>query len=128
MAETVVRYGLPVFILCLPLEVTSVYLHLQLARIVLLAVALLCWSLYSTGLSLWRPDPAMLGRVNATFADPNITARFLTLAVAIAVFMFAGRRQKTWLVVSVALAGTAALPLTFSKSGFLIFPVTVVLA
>ena len=214
MAETVVRYGLPVFILCLPLEVTSVYLHLQLARIVLLvvavafvylvvvgerklvlpvgaavivlglfvavsvvswlltrapgsgnslldvvaypvvavlvvnlartekeheaawaaflasalAVALLGGFLYYTGLSLWRPDPAMLGRVNATFADPNITARFLTLAVAIAVFMFAGRRQKTWLVVSVALAGTAALPLTFSKSGFLIFPVTVVLA
>jgi putative inorganic carbon (hco3(-)) transporter len=215
IAETVTRYGLPVFILCLPLEFTSTFLRLQLARIVLivvgvafvyllvagerklliprgssvfplalyvavsiaswlftrapgslnplldvaayplmallvvnlarteqqqdnawtaflvsgLAIALLGAFLYYADASIWRPDlTTPLHRVNATFADPNILARFLTLAVGAAILMFAARRQNRWLVIATAMAGAAVLPLTFSKSGYLFFPVSLVLA
>ena len=215
IAETVTRWGLPVFILCLPLEFTSQLFRLQLARIVLLvvgiafaylvmvgqrklvvplsrsaiplalyiavslaswlltrtpgsynslldiaaypfmallvinltrgedlhdnawlaflvsalAIALLSAFLYYADLSIWRPDVTTpLHRVNSTFGDPNILARFLTLGVGAAILIFAGRRHKPWLVVGVVLAGAAVLPLTFSKSGYVFFPVSVVLA
>jgi O-antigen ligase len=214
IAETVTRFGLPAFILTLPLEVTAVYLRLQLARIVLLVIALafaylvvlrrrkvvvpldasivvlalfvaysilswlvtrapgsgnplldvvaypvvallvvgltrtakdhdMAWTallvsaiamsilgafLYYTGLSIWRPDPALLGRVNATFGDPNIMGRFLTLGASVAVFIYAGRRQRTWLAVSAAVASATVMPLTFSKSGYLFFAVCAILA
>lgn len=215
IAQTVTRFGLPVFILCLPLEFTSVFLRLQLARIVLLAVgvafaylvlvgerkvvfplgksviplvlyvafsvagwlvtrapgslnplldvtayplmallainltrtekelnqawmaflvsglliALLTGFLYAFDLSIWRPDiTTPLHRVNATFGDPNILARFLTLAVGAAILMFAPRLQRAWAVLGTAIAGAAALPLTFSKSAYLLFPVSCVLA
>ena len=209
------RWGLPVFILCLPLEFTSQVLRLQLARIVLivvgvafaylvvigerklvaplsrsviplvlfiaisvagwlftralgsfnplldvaayplmallvinltrgerqldkawlaflisaLAIALLSAFLYYAHLSIWRPDVTTpLHRVNATFGDPNILARFLTLGVSAAILLFAGRRQKRWLVICVALVGAAVLPLTFSKSAYLFFPLSIVMA
>jgi putative inorganic carbon (hco3(-)) transporter len=215
IAETVTRYGLPAFILCLPLEFTSQVLRFQLARIVLLVVgaafaylvvagkrklvvparrsiiplalyvvaSLLSWSLtrapgslaalldvaaypvvallvtnlapttkqhetawtafllsglgialltgflYYAQLSIWRPDVTTpLHRVNATFGDPNILARFLTLAVGASILLFGARRLKPWLTVGVALVGAAALPLTFSKSGYVLFPLMVALA
>lgn len=214
IAETVTRFGLVAFILTLPLEVTAVYLRLQLARIVLVVVAAafvylvvvgrrkvvlpvdasaitlaafvsfsiaswlvtrapgsgnplldvvaypvvavlvvsltrterdhdLAWTaflvsalglsilgafLYYSGLSLWRPDPALLGRVNATFGDPNIMGRFLTLAASVAVFMFAARRQRPWLAVTAAVACATVMPLTFSKSGYLFFAICAILA
>jgi O-antigen ligase len=93
-----------------------------------LLVALVGAFLYYTHLWIWRPDPSVLGRVNATFADPNITARFLTLATCAAVLMFAARRGPSWLAVATAAACGAVLPLTFSRSGLLIFVVSVVLA
>jgi putative inorganic carbon (hco3(-)) transporter len=213
VAETITRFGLPAFILCLPLEFTSLFLPLQLARIVLLivgvafaylvltrrrtlvlplstsgavlglfavaslaswistrspgstnlvgdlvayslmavlvvnlartedevrrawaalllsalAIALLGAVLYYTHSSIWRPDPDHLGRVNATFADPNISARFFNLAICTAILMYAARRQPTWLSVGTVVACAAIFPLTFSKSGYFILVVTVVM-
>jgi O-antigen ligase len=83
--------------------------------------------LYVTHLSIWRPDLTGLYRVNATFGDPNIAARFLCLAVCAAILMFAAGERRTWLVVAAVVACSAVMPLTFSKSGYLVFPVAVVL-
>ncbi len=213
VAETIAKFGLPAFILCLPLEFTSLFLPLQLARIVLLivgvafaylvltrrrtlvlplstsgamlglfavaslaswisarspgstnlvgdlvayslmavlvvnlarteeevrrswaalllsalAIALLGAVLYYTHSSIWRPDPDHLGRVNATFADPNISARFFNLAICAAILMYAARRQPTWLSVGTVVSCAAIFPLTFSKSGYFILVVTVVM-
>lgn len=212
-AELVARYGLPAIVLCLPLEFTSQLVRLQLARIVLLVVALaflllvaagrraavapmslsiavlvayvaaslISWAvtrapgstnplldiaaypvmallivnlvrtraevrnawfallvsgllfaiigafLYLTHLSIWRPDLSGLYRVNGTFGDPNIAARFLTLVVCAAILMFAARERRSWVVVATVVAGAAIVPLTFSKSGYLVFPVATLL-
>ena len=40
VAEVIVRFGVPVYLLCLPLEFTSTILRVQLARIVLLLVGI----------------------------------------------------------------------------------------
>lgn len=91
-------------------------------------IGLLSLFLYYTHLSIWRPDPSVLGRVNATFGDPNITARFLTVAVMGATMMFASRKTKHWLAVATVVTGAAAVPITFSRSGFLLFVIAVALA
>ncbi len=213
VAETITRFGLPAFILCLPLEFTSLFLRLQLARIVLLivgvafayllllrrrtlvlplsasaavlgiyavaslaswvsarapgstnlvgdvvayslmavlvvnlarteeelrrawatfllsglAIALLGLFLYYTHQSIWRADPDHLGRVNATFADPNISARFFNLAICAAILVYAARRQPTWLSIATVVACAAVFPLTFSKSGYFILVISVVM-
>jgi len=213
LAELIVRFGAPAFIATLPLEFTSQIFKLQLARIVLLvvavafgylllvgrrkldipmslsvgvigayvAVSLTSWAitrapgsgnaaldvaaypvvallvfnlvrgenalreawltllisgvvfallggfLYFTHLSIWRPDLTGLHRVNATFADPNIAARFIVLVVCAGILTFAARVRPTWAGVAAVVAGAAVLPLTFSKSGYLVFPVAVVL-
>ncbi len=214
LAEKVVRFGVPAFIACLPLEFTAQLLRLQLARIILLvvavaflylvvtgarrvalpvsvsialvaayaavsvlswlltrapgssnalldvvaypltallivnivrsekdlrvawfallasglAVALLGAFLYLTHLSIWRPDLTGLYRVNATFGDPNIMARFLTLVACAAILVFAARQKPAWLAVAALVAAAAVVPLTFSKSGYVIFPASAVLA
>lgn len=210
-AELVVRYGLPAFIVTLPLEFTAQILKLQLARIVLLLVAfaflylviagrrkvvlplslsagvmaayvalsitswvvtrapgsgnplldvaaypvvallvlnlvrdgrglrdawlallasgvlfaLLGAFLYLTHLSIWRPDLTGLYRVNATFGDPNIAARFLILAICAGILTFASRVKPTWLTAGAVVACAAVVPLTFSKSAYLVFPIAV---
>ena len=212
-AETVTRYGLPAFIVCLPLEFTSQLLRLQLARIVLLVVgvayaylvvvrrrtvtlplgastialavfviaALISWVatrapgsynalgdlvvypvmavlvlnltrterdhreawiaflasglliavvvafLHFTHLSIWRADPEGI-RVNATFGDPNVAARFLTLAACAGIVLFAGRVRVDRLAIAVLAACAAVTTFTLSKSALLVFPVSVVLA
>lgn len=83
--------------------------------------------LYFAHLSIWRADPSGLFRVNATFGDPNIAARFLMLVVCAGVLMFAARQRPPWLAVAAVAAGAAVLPLTFSKSAYLVFPVGAVL-
>jgi O-antigen ligase len=209
IAETVTRFGLPVFIVCLPLEFTAELFKLQLARIVLLVVgvayaylvmtrqrallfplspstvalglyavasviswlftrspgatnaaadivvypvmallifnlarterahrnawiaflisglgiALLVAFLYYAHLSIWKPDPAGL-RVNATFGDPNVTARFLTLAACAAIVLFAAGRIPTQLAVMTAAACSAFVTFTFSKTALLFLPIS----
>ncbi len=206
VAETITKFGLPAFIITLPLEFTSVYLKLQLARIVLLIVgiafayllltgrrtlvlplsasgavlgvyavgSLVSWALtrapgssnavvdvvaYSlmtvlvinlaqteeahrqawtaflisglgvaliiaflhfTHLSIWRADPAGV-RVNGTFADPDIAARFLTLATCVGILFCAGRARPAQLAVATAAACAAFVAFTYSKSALLLF-------
>lgn len=93
-----------------------------------LAVALLGAVLYVTHQSIWAPNPLVAERVNITFGDPNITARFLTLGACAAVLMFAKREGPTWLSTGTAVACAAILPLTFSRSGLFLFVATVLLA
>jgi O-antigen ligase len=214
LAELVVGYGPAAFIICLPLEFTSVWLHQQLSRLVLLVVAvgfgylffagrrtftlprtlsayllglyvlasLISWAthrapgstssvadialyplvalllmntvaapaehrrawtaflvaalgvalvgaaLYATHSSLWTPNPLVAARLNITFGDPNITARFLTLGAAAAVLMFAADETPAWLSMGTAAACAAVVPLTLSRSGLAVFPLTVLVA
>ena len=93
-----------------------------------LMVAALGAILFTAGWTIWTPNPAVANRMNITFADPNITARFLTLCGSAAVLMFAARRGPAWLAVACALACAGVLPLTYSRSGLALFIVSVVLA
>ena len=213
IAEVVATFGVPVFLLCLPLEFTSTIFRLQLARIVLLVVgvafaylvvvgqrrlvipvstssiliavfaaaAVLSWLttrapgslnaladitlypiaavlifnlsrserdhrnawiaflisgiavafliafLYYTHLWIWRPDPGGL-RVNGPFGDPNIAARFLTLAAAAAISLYAARIGLDRLATAVAVACAAFVTFTFSKTSLGAFPATVIVA
>jgi O-antigen ligase len=213
ISETVVTFGLPVFILCLPLEFTAQLFKLQLARIVLLvvgiayaylvmtrqraliiplspssvalalyagasviswlltrapgatnvaadvvvypvmallvvnlarterahrnawtaflvsglAIALMVAFLYYAHLSIWKPDPAGV-RVNATFGDPNVTARFLTLAACAAIVLFAAGKVPTQLALVTAAACSAFMTFTFSKSALLFLPISTLVA
>jgi O-antigen ligase len=213
-AEAAATYGLAAYILCLPLEFTSVYLKQQLSRFVLVIVAaaflyllatqrgrlvvprtlsvgllvlyiaasLIGWLmtrspgsinavvdltlypvvallivnladseadhrrawtaflvsalavgvlgvfLYLTHLSIWTPNPLVAARMNITFGDPNITARFLTLGVTAAVLLFAARRSQPVLAVATAVICGAMIPLTLSRSGLILFIAAVAFA
>jgi O-antigen ligase len=83
--------------------------------------------LYLTHSQIWSPNPAVAHRLNITFADPNITARFLTLGACAAVLVFAARRAPSWLTVSAAVACGVVLPLTWSRSGLALFLLMVLL-
>ena len=214
IAEFVATYGLGAFVLCLPLEFTSVYLHQQLSRFVLvplvmafgylvvtkrrtltlprfssmylllayliaslgswlatrapgsssslldialyplvgllvanlvltpedhrrvwisflisgLGVALLGAFLYLAHLQIWTPNPQVASRMNITFGDPNITARFLTLAACAAVILYSAKQGPVWLAVAAAVGCAAVTPLTFSRSGLALFIVCLVAA
>ena len=93
-----------------------------------LAVAITGVVLYATHVQIWTPNPQVASRMNITFGDPNITARFLTLAACAAVVLFAARRAPAWLAVACALACAITMPLTFSRSGLALFIVCVVFA
>jgi hypothetical protein len=93
-----------------------------------LGVALLGVFLYVTHLSFWTPNPVVTARLNITFGDPNITARFLTLAGCAAVLMFAARQGPSWLSTGTAVTCAAVVPPTLSRSGLVLFVVTVLLA
>ena len=213
-AEAVANYGLAAYVLCLPLEFTSVYLRQQLNRYVLAIVAaaflyllvtgqrrvavprtlsvvllvlysaasLISWLmtrapgsinavadltvypvvallimnlgltaagqrrawnafllsalvvggmgavLFLAHLSIWTPNPLVANRLNITFGDPNITARFLTLGACAAILMFGSRQGITWLCIAATIACALVLPLTLSRSGLGLFPLTAVLA
>ncbi len=91
------------------------------------AIALLIAFLYYTHLSIWRPDPGGL-RVNGPFADPNIAARFLTIAAAAAISLYAARIGPDRLAISAAVACAAFVTFTFSKTSLGAFPATVIVA
>jgi len=93
-----------------------------------LGVALTGGFLYLTHLTIWTPNPVVAARMNITFADPNITARFLTLCACAAVLMYAARQGKSWLAFATAIGCAAVLPLTFSRSGLALFIVGILLA
>lgn len=92
-----------------------------------LAVAALGAVLYLAHAQIWAPNPAVAHRVNITFADPNITARFLTLCACAAVLLFAARKSPPWLAFAAAVACAVVLPLTFSRSGLALFILMVAL-
>jgi len=91
-----------------------------------IAVALLGLVLYVTQLHIWTPNLAVANRLNITFADPNITARFLTLAACVAVLMFSARQGPAWLAVSAVICCAVVLPMTWSRSGLALFVVCMV--
>jgi O-antigen ligase len=80
-------------------------------------VALTGLVLYMTGLHIWSPNPLVSNRVNVTFADPNITARFLTLAACSAILMYSARKSPWWLAIATAVSCAVVLPMTWSRSG-----------
>lgn len=84
--------------------------------------------LYLTHTQIWTPNPQVANRMNITFGDPNITARFLTLCACVAVVLFAARRGPAWLSAGCAVACAVTMPLTFSRSGLALFVVCVVFA
>jgi O-antigen ligase len=92
-----------------------------------LLIAVLGAFLYYAGLSIWRADPDHLGRLNVTFGDPNISARFFNLAICAAILMNAARQSPAWLSIATIVVASAIFPLTFSKSGYAIFIITVLL-
>ncbi len=214
IAELVATYGPAAFVLCLPLEFTSVYLRQQLSRFVLvvvaaaflyllitrrrtlrlprypsvyllllyiaasfgswlatrapgsasalldvvlypmvgllianlvlteqdhrrtwmallvsgLAVALLGAFLYLAHVQIWTPNPQVASRMNITFGDPNITARFLTLAACAAVILYSARQGPAWLAIAAAVACAVVTPLTFSRSGLALFMLCMIAA
>jgi putative inorganic carbon (hco3(-)) transporter len=86
-----------------------------------LVVAILGVGLYVFHGHIWTPNPLVAHRLNITFADPNITARFLTLAACAAIFLYAQRQSPAWLAFATAVACGVVLPLTFSRSGLALF-------
>jgi len=78
--------------------------------------------------TIWTPNPVVANRLNITFADPNITARFLTLCAAAAVMLLSARRAPAWLAIAAAMACAISLPMTFSRSGLVLFVMSILLA
>ncbi len=93
-----------------------------------LFVAALGFVLYVGHLHIWTPNPIVASRLNITFADPNITARFLTMVAAAAIVLFATRRAPTWLALAAGAACAVVVPMTYSRSGLALFIVSVVIA
>ncbi len=91
-------------------------------------VAVVGLFLYFTGLHVWTPNPLVANRLNITFADPNITARFLTLATCAAVLIFSARKAPAWLAIGAAIACAVVLPMTWSRSGLALFVIGTVVA
>lgn len=93
-----------------------------------LIVAAVGLVLYIANVHIWTPNPAVANRLNITFADPNITARFLTLAACAAVLMFSARKGATWLAIATAAGCAIVLPMTWSRSGLALFVISAALA
>jgi len=93
-----------------------------------LAVSLLGAFLYVAHLHIWSPNPLVANRLNITFADPNITARFLTLGACAAVLMFSARQSPSWLAMAAAIGCAVVLPMTWSRSGLALFVICPLIA
>lgn len=93
-----------------------------------LVVGVLGVALGLTHHTIWTPNPVVANRDNITFADPNITARFLSLCAAAAVMLYGARRVPAWLAGASAVACAIATPMTFSRSGLVLFVFSVALA
>lgn len=84
--------------------------------------------LYATRSSIWRPDLTGHGRVNATFADPDIMVRFAAMAVCAAILIYGTRSNNRWLAVATAIGGAMVAPLTLSRLGLVLFVGAILLA
>lgn len=93
-----------------------------------LGVGLLGAFLYLSHLQIWTPNPQVANRMNITFGDPNITARFLTLAACAAVIVYSARQGPAWLSIAAAVACAVVTPLTFSRSGLALFMLCMIVA
>jgi O-antigen ligase len=93
-----------------------------------LGVAVLGLILQVGNLHIWTPNPIVANRLNITFADPNITARFLTMVAAAAVVLFATRRAPLWLCLVSGATCAVVVPMTWSRSGLALFIVSVLFA
>lgn len=93
-----------------------------------LGVSALGLFLFLTHLSIWTPNPLVASRLNITFGDPNITARFLTLGACVAILMYAARQGPSWLFIAAAVGCAVVMPLTLSRSGLGLFVLTAILA
>ena len=82
-----------------------------------------------TGTLIWNAPNAGYARVNATFRDPNNYARFLSFGAVASVVLASRPRAhaRVLLVVALVLAA-AALPFTFSRQGWVIGAVVLLLA
>lgn len=83
-----------------------------------------------TGGYIWNaPTTGGLARFNATFADPNILGRVLTIMIVagVALAPVVGRRARL-VVVAAILLSAAALPFTYSRQAWVIGGVALVLA
>jgi O-antigen ligase len=83
--------------------------------------------LYLANVHIWTPNPAVTNRLNITFADPNITARFLTLTACVGILMFAARKAPHWLAIAAATGCAVVLPMTWSRSGLALFVLSAIL-
>ena len=92
-----------------------------------LAVAVLGIWLGLTHQAIWTFNPLVANRDNITFADPNITARFLSICAAAAVMLYSARRMPAWLALSAGVACAVVQPMTLSRSGLVLFVVSVLL-
>ncbi len=77
--------------------------------------------LYVTNSYIWNPPNAGPLRVNATFHDPNIFARFLAFAMVCLVLLAAdlevsARQRALW--VTAAFAAAVVFPLTYSRAAW----------
>lgn len=111
-------------------EHRRIWTALAVSAIVVSAVGLL---LYLTSTYIWNAPNAGVLRVNATFHDPNIFARFLAFAILTLVLLAADlevtiRHRALWVVAVVFAAAT--FPFTFSRAawGFTLGVALVVIA
>ena len=92
----------------------------------LLAVAQRGFGVFAWRESLIQSDGVSY-RANATFASPNILARFLAVAMplgAVLALATGPRRLTLWLTPALLLLGTAAIAATASRSGWLMLILT----
>jgi O-antigen ligase len=112
-----------------PMNLRTAWSALAVSTLLLGVVAVV---LQITGTYIW--NPTFLGngymRVSASFADSNNFARFLSFGAGIAILMFAdrepGRLRRVF--AAAALASAAANPFTYSRAGWVIYVVCVLLA
>ena len=95
-----------------------VWTALALSAIVIAVVGLV---LYLSNAYIWNPPSVGIPRVNATFHDPNILARFLGVVmvtmVLLAADMDAGARHRA-LWVAAVMGAAVVIPITFSRAGW----------
>ncbi len=113
-----------------PQDHRRIWSALAVSALILSAIGLV---LYLTNSYIWNPPNAGPLRVNATFHDPNIFARFLSFSMLSLVLLAADakvtRRQRTvWVAGLVAAA--AVFPFTYSRAswGFTVVVALVVIA
>jgi glycosyltransferase involved in cell wall biosynthesis/O-antigen ligase len=84
----------------------------------------------ATGSYIWNAPDVGVSRINATFYDPNVLGRVLTMMIVVGVALapaIAGRRTRSVLIAAMVLA-SAALPFTYSRQAWVFGGVVLLLA